>query len=212
MKVVSLILARGGSKGIPQKNIYPVNGIPLINYTIKASLGSNTQETYVSTDCIEIKNKAIKAGAKVIDRPFSLSTDLSKSDDSLIHFANIIDFDILVFIQPTSPLISFLDINIGIKMINESCDSVFSAHEEHWIPRWTKSGQPFNWSPKNRPMRQEVEEFYVENGAFYITKRKNLIKSKLRYSGRIKPCLIPFNRGFQIDTLEDVKIISKLLK
>lgn len=212
MNIVSLILARGGSKGIPKKNIYPINGIPLINYTIRSSLNSDAQQTYVSTDCLEIKNESIKAGAKVIDRPFSLSTDFSKSDDSLIHFSNLIDFDILVFIQPTSPLISYLDINKGIKMLGDDCDSVFSAHEDHWIPRWTKDLIPLNWDIKNRPMRQEVEHTYVENGAFYITKKQNLLSSKLRYSGLIKPCLIPYERSFQIDTLTDIKIISKLLK
>ena len=212
MRVVSLILARGGSKGIPKKNIYLINGRPLIDYTIKASLSSNTQETYVSTDCNEIKKQSLDSGAKVINRPFSLSTDFAKSDDSLIHFSNIIDFDVLVFIQPTSPLINSSDINKGIAMIGNDCDSVFSAHEDHWVPRWTKNLNPLNWDIKNRPMRQEVEHTYVENGAFYITKKENLISSKLRYSGLIKPCLISYQRSFQIDTLDDIEIVSKILK
>ena len=96
-------------------------------------------------------------------------------------------------------------------MIDENCDSVFSATKEHWVPRWTADNQPLNWSIYNRPMRQEMPETYIENGAFWITSKKQLLKSKLRYSGKIKPYCMPTKRSFQIDSLEDFDLISSIL-
>jgi len=211
MKVVSLILARGGSKGIPNKNIINLNGNPLIYYTANASLISNVNETWVSTDCDKIKKVAQNVGCKVIDRPKEISGDNSKSDEALVHFAENIDFDILVFIQPTSPLLKSSDINKGLLKM-QKYDSVFSVTKEHWIPRWTEKGEPVNWDINNRPMRQDIEETYIENGAFYITTKKQLMNSKLRYGGNIGMVEMPLHRSFQIDTTEDLKLIGKLLK
>jgi len=221
VKVLSLILARGGSKGIPQKNIIDLNGKPLLWYTSKASLNSNVNETWVSTDCQDIKNTSLSIGCNVIDRPSEISGDSSKSDSALVHFANNVDFDILVFIQPTSPLLQSEDINKGLDLIN-NYDSVFSACKEHWIPRWSLpsraidghliNGSPDGWDINNRPMRQDVKEKYIENGAFYITTRSQLQKTGLRYGGSIGILEMSFNRSFQVDTLDDLQLVSKLLK
>ena len=105
MKILSVILARGGSKGIPSKNIVDLNGKPLISYTIEASLQSNVDETWVSTDSSEIASVSSDYGANVIDRPSEISTDTSQSEEALLHFTYNHDFDIMVFIQPTSPLL-----------------------------------------------------------------------------------------------------------
>ena len=120
------------------------------------------------------------------------------------------DFDVVVFIQPTSPLIKSEDINKGLEMMDKY-DSVFSVTKEHWIPRWTMDVKPFEWEIDNRPMRQDKPETYIENGAFYITKRKNLLESKLRYSGKIGVVEMPLSRSFQIDTKEDLELIEKLI-
>lgn len=211
MKVFSLILARGGSKGIPKKNIIDINGKPLLYYTSSASLNSDVNETYVSTDCPEIKSVARNLGCSVIDRPTEISGDNSKSDEALVHFAENVDFDILVFIQPTSPLLKSSDINKGLQKMKDY-DSVFSVTKEHWIPRWTEGGEPLNWDINNRPMRQDVNETFIENGAFYITTKTQLLNSKLRYGGKIGMIEMPLHRSFQIDTMEDLKLIEKLLK
>ena len=210
MKILSVILARGGSKGIPSKNIVDLNGKPLISYTIEASLQSNVDETWVSTDSSEIASVSSTYGASVIDRPSDISTDTSQSEEALLHFTDNHDFDIMVFIQPTSPLINSEDINKGLEMMDEY-DSVFSVTKEHWIPRWTMDVKPFEWEINNRPMRQDKPETYIENGAFYITKRKNLLESKLRYSGKIGVVEMPLSRSFQIDTKEDLELIEKLI-
>ena len=149
-------------------------------------------------------------GAKIVLRPDDISTDTSQSEEALLHAARDGDFDVMVFIQPTSPLINSEDINKGLEMMNEY-DSVFSVTKEHWIPRWTMDVKPFEWEIDNRPMRQDKPETYIENGAFYITKRKNLLESKLRYSGKIGVVEMPLSRSFQIDTKEDLELIEKLI-
>ena len=99
MKVVSVILARGGSKGIPRKNIINLDGHPLIWYTINASQKSEVHETWVSTDCEKIAKVSSKLGANILMRPPNISEDTSSSEEALLDFANNVDFDILVFIQ-----------------------------------------------------------------------------------------------------------------
>ena len=212
MKIVSLILARGGSKGIPSKNIIDLNGKPLISYTIEASQKSNVNSTWVSTDCPKIKTISEKLNANVIDRPKVISGDFSKSEEALLHFAKQIDFDILVFIQPTSPLLKAEDINKGIELLlnDNDCNSVFSVYKQHWLPRWSLDMKPISWDVNNRPMRQEVNEEYIENGAFYITKKADLLNSKLRYSGKKNVVVMPYLRSFQIDTLDDLNLIEGL--
>ena len=213
MKIVSLILARGGSKGIPSKNIIDLNGKPLISYTIQASQKSNVHSTWISTDCQKIKHISEKLNANVIDRPRAISGDFSKSEEALLHFSKQIDFDILVFIQPTSPLLKAEDINKGIELLlnDNSCNSVFSVYKQHWLPRWSLDIKPISWDVNNRPMRQEVNEEYIENGAFYITKKADLLNSKLRYSGKKNVVVMPYLRSFQIDTLDDLNLIEGLL-
>ena len=139
-----------------------------------------------------------------------MATDTSPSEEALLHFAANREFDILVFLQTTSPLIEHTDIDKALTMMNQY-DSVFSAYKEHWLPRWGKNNLPINWEPLNRPMRQDIEESYVENGAFYITKRENLLESRIRYSGKIGIYEMPFSRSFQIDTWDDLEIVEKMM-
>ena len=209
-KIVSLITARGGSKGIPKKNIINIKGFPLISYTIKESIKSGVHETWVSTEDKEIKNISEKYGTKVITRPNELSNDIIMPDAALVHFAENYEFDILVFIQPTSPLLDSKYINQGLNML-KNYDSVFSAYKEHWQPRWTKAFQPQEWDIKKRPRRQDKQELLVENGAFYITTKENLLESKLRYSKNIGIVEMPYYESFQIDNRDDLQLIKKLL-
>ena len=188
-----------------------ISGKPLINYSISASLKSEVDETWVSTDDVQIKSIAQEAGSQVIDRPSELATDTSPSEESLIHFMKNVEFDLLVFLQPTSPLIEHIDINKALLMMDKY-DSVFSAYKEHWLPRWNDNFEPIDWSPSNRPRRQDIQFRYVENGAFYITKKMNLIKSGLRYSGKIGIYEMPFSRSFQVDTKDDILIIESKIK
>ena len=210
MRIVSLIPARGGSKEIPDKNIINLKGKPLIYYTIQASKNSSVDETWVSTNSSKISVISEGYGANIIKRPNEISKDDSKSEEALIHFAERVDFDILVFIQATSPLLTSKYINLGLDMMKKY-DSVFSVTREHWIPRWNKKHKPDGWDIQKRPMRQDVEEKFLENGAFYITKKQSLLKSKLRYSGKIGMVEMPLNLSFQIDTQDDLELVGRLL-
>ena len=210
MKIVSLILARGGSKEIPNKNIIDINGFPLIYYTIKSSVDSIVNETWVSTDSKIIKNISLSYKVKVIDRPTEIAQDNSQSEESLLHFSKYVDFDYLVFIQPSSPLLVSKDINGGLSMIDKY-DSILSVYKEHWVPRWSKTAKPIDWNINKRPMRQHKESRFVENGAFYITSKENLLESRMRYSGRIGLYEMPLSRSLQIDTEDDLELVRKII-
>ena len=212
MKVVSLITARGGSKGVPRKNIININGKPLIWYSINASLNSNVSETWVSTEDAEIKQVSKECGARVIDRPKELSDDIIMPDDALLHFARQEDFDVLVFIQPCAALIKSEYINKGVEMVvSGEYNSSFAVVKESWLPRWDMNVNPVDWELYKRPRRQDKPELYIEAGMFYVTTRENLLVSKLRYSGEIGVVEIPLKDSFQIDTPEDLELIRKLL-
>lgn len=213
-KVVSLILARGGSKTIPRKNVEKINGHPLIYYTIEESKKSNVDETWLSTEDKEIKELALSYGINVIDRPEELASDISSSEQSLLHFAENVEFDILVFIQPTSPLITYKDINRGIEIIKaEDYDSVFSAALANDILMWDINKMvPLNYTLMNRKRKQTRKFFGIETGAFYITTKESLLESKCRLSGKIGIVQIPYWRSFQVDDFDDLEGIEKLMK
>ena len=210
MKIAGVILARGGSKGIPNKNIIKINGKPLIQYSIDALIQSNCGPIFVSTNDRQIANVSKSLGANIINRPDDLATDISTSESALLHAVNFIDADIIIFVQPTSPLIEAKYINEGLEKLNKY-DSVFSVFEDHWLPSWTEEITPIDWYINNRPRRQDKKTKLIENGAFYISKKKNILNSKLRYSGNISVVKMPKSKSFQIDTNDDLKLVEKLL-
>lgn len=213
MKIVSVILARGGSKEIPSKNIIDLCGMPLISYAIKASILSNVSETWVSTNCSKIKAVSEKYGAMVLDRPDDISGDKCKSELALIHFVENIDCDILVFIQPTSPMINYKDINKGIYLIGKY-DSVISVYKKHWLPSWGyKDGifKPIGWNLEDRPMRQDVDIAYIENGAFYITTSHAIIETGIRSSGSVGFVEMSEIDSIQIDSHSNLELAETIL-
>ncbi len=207
MKVVSLIPARGGSKGIPSKNLVDLCGKPLIYYSIIASGKSVVEETWVSSDSQEILNISEKFGAKTIKRPKELSDDKATSESVLLHFAKYVDFDILVFIQCTSPLIEFKDINKGIEKM-KNFDSVVSVSETNQM-FWDSNGPLYDLNSRTR--RQDGIKRYLETGSFFITSKKNLLKFNNRLSGNIGFVEIPKSRSFDVDSYEDLKIVETFI-
>jgi N-acylneuraminate cytidylyltransferase len=212
MKTISVITARGGSKGVPRKNIADINGSPLISFSIKASLDSEVDETWVSTEDEEIRVTSLKYGAQVIDRPPHLADDVIMPDPSLLHAAEHIDFDIIVFIQPCAALIKPEHINKGIRLITEQgYDSSFAVVRESWMPVWDLEVKPIGWELNSRPRRQDMPEWYKEAGMFYVTTREGLLKSGLRYSGNIGVVEIPLQDSFQVDNQQDLELLRRLL-
>ena len=207
MKVVSLIPARKGSKGIPNKNLIDLCGKPLIYYSIKASKKSLVEETWVSSDSDEILEISKNYGAKTIKRPSEISNDQSTSEEALLHFASNVDFDIIVFIQCTSPQIVSNDIDQGIVKMKKY-DSVVSVSETSQM-FWDSSGPLYDLDKRSR--RQDGVKRYLETGSFFITTKKNLLQFKNRISGNIGFVEIPKSRSFDIDTYEDLKIVETLI-
>tara|TARA_B110000967_G_C18833371_1_gene535272 strand:+ start:175 stop:813 length:639 start_codon:yes stop_codon:yes gene_type:complete len=208
MKVVSIIPARGGSKGIPNKNIIDLCGKPLIQYAIEQSIISKVNETWVSSDSNRILKISETLGAKTIKRPAKFSSDRSTSETSLLHFAENVDFDLLVFIQCTVPFIKSKDINEGINKMKKF-DSVVAVSETHQM-FWSESGPLYDIN--NRRRRQNSAKRYIETGSFFITTKKNLLKSKNRLSGKIGFVEIPKIRSFEVDSREDLRLAKILLK
>ena len=215
MKVCTIILARGGSKGIPKKNILPLKGKPLIQHTIEASMSADIKETFVSTDDHAIAAVSKKLGCTIIDRPEEFATDEASSEEALLHFLEcpaVEKYDTILFIQPTSPLVKAKDLCGALSLFDiGGYDSVFSVYREHWVPRWSLDGKPILWDTDNRPRRQDLPDTFVENGAFYITKKKCMQKSGLRYSGEIGMYEMPQSRSFQIDTTDDIVIVEGVM-
>jgi len=222
-KALIIIPARGGSKGIKSKNIYPLNGKPLIYYTIKAAKKSSfCGKLIVSTDCEKISSTAESFGAEIINRPNNLSGDYSKSEEALLHVLGYLKSNKTImhewtlFIQCTSPLLETKDIDGAIQFaIDNSLDSVFSAYKYHFAGLWKKSKKvctPINYDPYKRPMRQEKDDIYVENGAFYLIKTKLLLRNKNRFGGKTSIYEMPYNRSFQVDTMADISLIEQILK
>ena len=216
-KIVSLIPARGGSKGIPMKNIVPLNGRQLISYVLQASLKSRVNETWVSTDNERIKKACLEEDIEVMvwDRPPELTQDGSPTEDVMLHFARHIWFDVIVLIQPTSPMVSAEQIDRGLEIFkNNGYDSLFSAIRTDDILIWEKDSgfHPLNYDPLNRGRRQTRDDnHFIETGGFYITSRDMLLESCCRMSGRIGVIEVPFWTSFQVDRWEDLKNIERLM-
>ncbi len=158
-KIISIIPARGGSKGIPKKNLKLLNGKPLIAYSIEQSLKSKLIDfTYVSTEDQDIKEVSLSYGAKVIDRPEEFATDKASTESVLLHASEFLnnDFDIIVLLQPTSPLRLATQIDEAIELlISQKGDSLLSVFENNSF-LWAKNGTSINYDYKNRPRRQDI--------------------------------------------------------
>jgi len=222
MEILSVIPARGGSKGIPLKNLILVNGKPLIYYTIMASLKSKVDRTIVSTDHKGITKTAKRYGAEVIFRPKKLSTDGVQIEPTIEHILNHLETkekyipDTIVLLQNTSPLRTFEYINKGLRIFQQgNYDSVVSAYVSHGLFLWTKKNKifkPISYNPQKRLNRQQIKNQFLENGAIYITKTKLFKKSKCRMSGKMGILEMPPELSVQIDSNSDILFAEQILK
>lgn len=222
-EVLAIIPARGGSMGIPHKNITPVGGKPLIAWTIENALNAGcVSRVVVSTDDDKISEISVSYGAETIRRPEEISGDTASSELALIHALDYLYQkeqyrpDWVAFLQCTSPLLTSDDIDAAFKIaVQERFDSVFSAYEQHFVGRWHRCNdgtvRAVNYEPSTRPMRQEVPLEYVENGALYLFRSKCLHEKGIRFGGRCGVHVMPAERSLQIDSLEDIVLIEKLL-
>jgi len=203
MRVVSLIPARGGSKGIPRKNLLEVGGLPLVVRAIETSLASRAAETWVSTEDKEIGAVAVAAGAMVLDRPTELAGDSVSTEDVLLHFAECIEFDAVVLIQCTCPFSLPEDIDAAIRLLEAEHDSALTVTRLH---QFVWKGLTPNYDPLKRPRRQDAPKTFLETGGLFATTRPALRQSGCRLSGRIGFVEVPRFRSIDIDTQEDLEL------
>lgn len=210
---VAFIPVRAGSKSIKNKNITLVNNKPLVYWTVSAANNSNLDKVFVSTDSIEIKTLVESFGfskVEVIERSEESSSDKATSESALIEFANKYEFDNVVFLQATSPLTQTYDINGALeKFLNTDKKSLISAIKRHQF-LWDTKGTPMNYDPNNRPRRQEWDGYYIENGAFYISSRKEILKTGCRITTPVDFWEMSVQNIFEIDEPTDIDIVEKL--
>lgn len=216
---IAIIPARGGSKGLPGKNILPFCGKPLIGWAIEAALGaSSVTEVFVSTDDPEISRISSEFGASVVVRPDCISGDVASSELALLHVLREIKEagrpcpPVFAFIQCTSPLIISEDIDHAMqRMLLTGADTVFSAAEFHrFIWKQSESGSMFgvNHNQAFRLMRQQAEPQFLETGSFYLIKTEGFLEHKHRFFGKTCCYMTCVNRAIEIDSKFDFDLAS----
>uniref|UniRef100_A0A8C6TB71 N-acylneuraminate cytidylyltransferase n=1 Tax=Neogobius melanostomus TaxID=47308 RepID=A0A8C6TB71_9GOBI len=190
----ALILARGGSKGIPLKNVKTLAGIPLIGWVLRAAVDSELFDSvWVSTDHDHIEKVALSCGARIHRRSAEVSKDSSTSLDTIQEFLRLNpEVDIVCNIQATSPCLHPFHLKEALQLITEQgYDSVFAVVRRHHF-RWQEvkndSGEltrPLNLDPHNRPRRQDWDGELCESGSFYFTQRELIEEQGLLQGGKV---------------------------
>jgi CMP-N,N'-diacetyllegionaminic acid synthase len=224
MKILSIIPARGGSKGLLKKNIYPLNGKPLIAYTIEASIKSGViTKTIVSSENDEILNIAKQFGAEILVRPDEISSDLASSESVIEHVIKTLqnkneNYDILVLLQPTSPLRNSEDIKQAIELfLNYEALSLISVYEPLHTPyksfKLNENGFLCGLLDNKTPFlrRQDLPKTFMPNGAIYITYCDLFLETQSLFSDKTIPFVMNENNSIDVDTKEDIERIEKRL-
>ena len=225
-KIYAIIPARGGSKGVPKKNIKKLNGIPLINYSIEYALSSSyIDHIIITTDCDDIKNKIISSFTDlrkiiILDRPSELATDEATTESAIEHVIKtklLKKEDILILLQPTSPLRPKGSLNELLeKFIDQNYDSLLTLSPIHPLT-WKINNDNIEcmYDYLNRPRRQDIEPkdyIYDENGSVYVFSVDNFKKTNNRLGGKIGYFIFPEDYGKQIDTQLDFNILESISK
>lgn len=220
---VAYIPVRGGSKSIPLKNIKPINGRPLVYWVIDAAVKSKKiDKVYVSTDSKDIEQAVADYKKEnmdcdklfCIERAAHTVTDTASTESAMLDFADHYDFEQIILIQATSPMLTYSHLDQAIEAYqNGKNDSLLSVvRQKRFIWEETSEGaQPVNYDYMNRPRRQEFDGFYVENGAFYITSKERLVKTECRLSGKIGLYEMDEETYFEIDEPSDWVITEHLM-
>lgn len=225
-KILGVIPARGGSKGIPKKNLFELKGKPLIYYTIEAAKKSKLLTDFVvSTDNEEIKQTSLKFGARVpFLRPESLATDSALAVPTIKHALlemekiNDIQYDIVIMLQPTAPLRKAEHIDGALeKLINSDADSIISIVDvDNYHPmkmKIIKNGNLFDFQepPMENPPRQILPDVYIVNGAIYATKRDIFVEMNSFKGNKSLPFLMKPEVSVNIDHIKDFLVADFFL-
>lgn len=216
MKIVGLIPARGGSKGISRKNLQEINGKPLVGHKILQAQKSLCSEVWVSSEDLEILETARVFGAGTIKRPMEIATDETGTDAVIVHainFLQLVKQDILVLLQPTSPLIKVESINQCIRELIKytNLSSVFTVREAHtfaWVPSDGLNWEPLGHDRFVRKRRQELSKSAWETGGCYAIRIGNAAEKVSYHQSPTGVVAVSHLEALDIDTLEDLKDAS----
>jgi YrbI family 3-deoxy-D-manno-octulosonate 8-phosphate phosphatase len=216
MSVVAIIPARGGSKGVPGKNLRRVGGVPLIVRAVIAARSCLAiDRVVVSTDDAGIASAARSAGAEVVDRPAVIAGDTASSESALLHTMQELDEqpDIVVFIQATSPFIRPTDLDEAIARVEAGEEDVVFSAVETFEFLW-KVGDDgatgVNHDHRYRPRRQEREPHFRETGAFYVMRADGFRDAAFRFFGRVGVAVVDERTSLEIDTVEELELANSL--
>lgn len=223
-RYIAFIPVRGGSKSIPLKNIQEICERPLVYWTLDAAVGCpEIDRVYLCTDSSKIREKVeeyitmkgCSEKLRCIDRPAETATDTASTESAMLYFAGTReDFEHILLIQATNPLLRAEHLSAAIACYKkEKYDSLLSVVRQKRFC-WRPEGQgyiPVNYDFYNRPRRQEFDGYLVENGAFYINTRENLLRDSCRLSGRVGAYEMEEETYFEIDEPNDWLIIERLL-
>ncbi len=220
--ILAVIPARGGSKGVPRKNIKEIAGKPLVAWTItEAKKSKYIDKLILSSEDIEIIEVAKKYGCEVpFVRPKELATDHTSGIEPVLHALNELEgFDIVILLQPTSPLRTVTDIDNCIeKLIAEKANACISVVEADKSPYWmyslSESGKmlPILGDDKLYTRRQDIPSVYVLNGAVYAANVQWLKAQKRFLTSETISYIMPKSRSYDIDTELDFLVCEELLK
>lgn len=221
-KTLAVIAARGGSKGIPHKNLLDLCGKPLIAWTVEqARAARGVDVVAVSSDSDQILAAAEAAGAVGVRRPDDISGDLASSESAWLHALEAIDermgrFERIVALQATSPIREPGDIETALATFDrDHLDSLLSVCEVEDYFNWrigANGPEPINYDYRNRRMRQQIEKRYLENGSFYVLIPSLLREQNNRLGGKIGFHVMERHKMFQIDRPEDVKLCAAIMR
>lgn len=228
MKVLAIIPARGGSKGLPGKNIKPLLGKPLIGWTIEQAQKSKyITEIYVSTDSQEIANVVEQFGVKVPElRPAHLASDTATSASFVIYTIEKLryegkEFDYIILLEPTSPLRLSSDIDHALELLinnqnnAESIVGVCRAECSHpaFMVKMNSLGLLTSYCDQMSAIRrQDLDVLYYFEGTLYASRVDSFLEKKTFYHDKALPYIIPKSRAFEIDDQEDWFIVESILK
>jgi YrbI family 3-deoxy-D-manno-octulosonate 8-phosphate phosphatase len=218
-EVVAVIPARGGSKGVPGKNLRRVGGVPLIGRAVAAARNAGrVDRVVVSTDDDEIAAVAREWGAEVVDRPADLAGDAASSESALLHALDVlraraVETSILVFIQATSPFVDPADLDDAIGRVAAGSEDVVFSAVESWGFLWRHGAdgmRGINHDPARRPRRQDRAPEYLETGAFYVLDAAGFRVARHRFFGSTGVALVEQRHALEIDTAEQLRLANAI--
>ncbi|MEV5410441.1 N-acetylneuraminate synthase family protein [Thermopolyspora sp. NPDC052614] len=224
MRVLAVVPARGGSAGVPLKNLAKVGGVPLVARAVGSCLRAELiDEVVVSTDHAGIAEAAEAAGARVVNRPAELSGETASSESAVAHALERIaamddlepgEPEVIVLVQCTSAFIAPADLDAAVaRVLAGEADVVFSGLETHefvWTGPDGSGVTGVNHDPAHRPRRQDREPSYRETGAFYVMRADGFAEHGHRFFGRVAVQPVPARHAIEVDTPEDLEMVRAL--